>query len=86
VVSSLQSRVVGSYPVRGAWFPSRFSLEGTSRIQIFWAVTGNPRYPGYKTSTVVYKVNHEMHTRRYNEYMERHEDDDIVDLYKEEIE
>jgi hypothetical protein len=32
---------------------------------------------------VVYKVNPEIHTRRYDEYIERHEDDDI---YQEEIE
>jgi hypothetical protein len=32
---------------------------------------------------VVYNVNPEMHTRRYDEYIERHKDDDI---YQEEIE
>jgi hypothetical protein len=32
---------------------------------------------------VVYKVNPEMHTHRYDEYIERNEDDDI---YQEEIE
>jgi hypothetical protein len=26
---------------------------------------------------VVYKFNPKMHTRRYDEYLERHEDDDI---------
>jgi hypothetical protein len=31
---------------------------------------------------VVYKVNLEMHTHRYDEYVERHKDDDI---YQEEI-
>jgi hypothetical protein len=31
---------------------------------------------------VVYKVNPEMHTHRYGEYIERHEDDDI---YQEKI-
>jgi hypothetical protein len=32
---------------------------------------------------VVYKVNPEIHTRRYDEYMERNEEDDV---YQEEIE
>jgi hypothetical protein len=32
---------------------------------------------------VIYKVNFEMHTRRYDECIERHEDDDI---YQKEIE
>jgi hypothetical protein len=35
---------------------------------------------------VVYKVNPEMDTRRYDEYVERHDDDDAVDVYQEEIE
>jgi hypothetical protein len=35
---------------------------------------------------VVYKVNPKMHLARYDEYMERHEDDDVVDVYQEEIE
>jgi hypothetical protein len=32
--------------------------------------------------SVVYKVNPKMHTRRYDEYIEGHEDDD---MYQEEI-
>jgi hypothetical protein len=32
---------------------------------------------------VIYKANPVMHTRRYDEYIERHKDDDI---YQEEIE
>jgi hypothetical protein len=32
---------------------------------------------------VVYKVNNEIHTRRYDEYIERNEEDDV---YQEEIE
>jgi hypothetical protein len=32
---------------------------------------------------MLHKVNLEMHTRRYDEYVERHKDDDI---YQEEIE
>jgi hypothetical protein len=32
---------------------------------------------------VVYKINPEIHTRRYDEYMERNEEDDV---YQEEIE
>jgi hypothetical protein len=35
---------------------------------------------------VVYKVNPEMHPARYDEYVERHEDDDAIDIYQEEIE
>jgi hypothetical protein len=36
---------------------------------------------------VVYKVNPEMHTHRYDKYEERHEDDDdVIHVYKEEIE
>jgi hypothetical protein len=46
VVPSLQPGVVGPYLVRGTWFPSRLPLEGTDHIQIFWAVTGDPQYPG----------------------------------------
>jgi hypothetical protein len=40
-------------------------------------------HPSLKSWFVVYKVNPEMHTHRYDEYMERYEDDDI---YQEEIE
>jgi uncharacterized protein with NRDE domain len=35
---------------------------------------------------VVYKVNPEVDTHRYDEYVERHEDDDVVHIYQEEIE
>jgi hypothetical protein len=35
---------------------------------------------------VVYKVNPKMHPARYDGYVERHEDDDVVDVYQEEIE
>jgi hypothetical protein len=35
---------------------------------------------------VLYKVNPEMDTHRYDEYMERHEDDDIIQVCQEEIE
>jgi hypothetical protein len=40
-------------------------------------------HPSLKNWWVVYKVNPEMHTRRYDEYIEGHEDDDI---YQEEFE
>jgi hypothetical protein len=40
-------------------------------------------HPSLKNWWVVYKVNPKMHSHRYNEYIERHEDDDI---YQEEIE
>jgi hypothetical protein len=40
-------------------------------------------HPSLKNWWVVYKVNPEIHTRRYDEYVEGHEDDDI---YQEEIE
>jgi hypothetical protein len=35
---------------------------------------------------VVYKVNPEMDTRRYDAYMERHDDDDVIHVYQEENE
>jgi hypothetical protein len=35
---------------------------------------------------VVYKVNPEMDTRRYDAYMKRHDDDDVIHVYQEEIE
>jgi hypothetical protein len=40
-------------------------------------------HPRLKNWWAVYKVNPEMHTCRYDECIERHEDDDI---YQEEIE
>jgi hypothetical protein len=40
-------------------------------------------HPSFKNWWVIYKVHPEMHTRRYDEYVEGHEDDDI---YQEEIE
>jgi hypothetical protein len=40
-------------------------------------------HPRLKNWWTVYKVNPEMHTCRYDECIERHEDDDI---YQEEIE
>jgi hypothetical protein len=40
-------------------------------------------HPSLKNWWVVYKVNPEMHTHRYDEYIEGHEDHDI---YQEEIE
>jgi hypothetical protein len=39
-------------------------------------------HPSFKNWWVVYKVRPKMHTRRYDEYVEGHEDDDI---YQEEI-
>jgi hypothetical protein len=39
--------------------------------------------PSFKNWWVVYKVRPETHTRRYDEYVEGHEDDDT---YQEEIE
>jgi hypothetical protein len=39
-------------------------------------------HPSLKNWWVVYKVNPEMHTHRYDEYVDGHEDDDI---YQEEI-
>jgi hypothetical protein len=35
---------------------------------------------------VVYKVNPEMNTHRYDAYVERHDDDDVVHDYQEENE
>jgi hypothetical protein len=40
-------------------------------------------HPSLKNWWIVYKVNPKMHTHRYDEYVEEHEDDDI---YQEEIE
>jgi hypothetical protein len=34
----------------------------------------------------VYKVNPEMDTHRYDEYVKRHDNDDVVHVYQEEIE
>jgi hypothetical protein len=39
-------------------------------------------HPSFKNWWVVYKVHSEIHNRRYDEYIEGHEDDDI---YQEEI-
>jgi hypothetical protein len=58
--------VVGPCLVRGEWFPSRLPLEGTSRIQIFWAVTDDPRYPVYKTTTVALEPSIEQVARAVN--------------------
>jgi hypothetical protein len=38
--------------------------------------------PSLKNWLVVYKVNPEIHTHRYDQYIERHDDDDI---YREKI-
>jgi hypothetical protein len=35
---------------------------------------------------VVYKINPEMDTRRYDKYVERHDGDDVIHVYQEEIE
>jgi hypothetical protein len=43
----------------------------------------NYLHPSLKNQWDVYKINPEMHTHRYDEYIERHKDDDI---YQEEIE
>jgi hypothetical protein len=43
-------------------------------------------HPSLKNWWVVYKVNPEIHPARYDEYVKRHEDDDVVDVYQEEIE
>jgi hypothetical protein len=40
-------------------------------------------HPSLKNLWVAYQVNPKIHTPRYDEYIERHEDDDI---YQEEIE
>jgi hypothetical protein len=36
----------GCFLVRGVWFPSHMLLEGTDRIQEFWALASGPRYLG----------------------------------------
>jgi hypothetical protein len=35
---------------------------------------------------VVYKVNSKMDTHRYDAYVERHDDDDVIHVYQEENE
>jgi hypothetical protein len=40
-------------------------------------------HPSLKNWWIIYKVNPKMHTHRYDDYIEGHEDDDI---YQEEIE
>jgi hypothetical protein len=35
---------------------------------------------------VVYKVNPKINTRRYDAYMKRHDDDDVIHVYQEENE
>jgi hypothetical protein len=46
------------------------------------------RYPheSIKHWLVVYKVNPEIDTRRYDAYLERHDDDDVIHVYQEENE
>jgi hypothetical protein len=39
-------------------------------------------HPSFKIWWVIYKVRPEMHTRRYDEYVEGHEDDDIYQKFK----
>jgi hypothetical protein len=43
-------------------------------------------YPhqSFKNGWVVYKVNLEMHTHRYEEYVEGQEEEDVIDVYQEE--
>jgi hypothetical protein len=43
----------------------------------------NYPHPSLKNWWVVYKVNPEMHTHRYDEYVEGHKDDDIYQEKKE---
>jgi hypothetical protein len=43
-------------------------------------------YKSMKHWWVVYKVNPEMDTHRYDAYMERHDDDDVIHVYQEENE
>jgi hypothetical protein len=51
VVPPLQSGGVRPFLVWGAWFPSHLPLKGTELYPEFWAIIGDPRYPGYKTLT-----------------------------------
>jgi hypothetical protein len=44
--------VVGPYLVRGVWFPNHFAARGNRSYPDYWEVTGDLRYPGYKTPTV----------------------------------
>jgi hypothetical protein len=52
VAPPLQPGVVGPYLVWGAWFPNLLPLGGTCHVYIFWVVTSDPRYTGYKNLIV----------------------------------
>jgi hypothetical protein len=39
-------------------------------------------HPSFKNWWVVYKVHPKMHTHRYDEYVEGHEDDDIYQFFQ----
>jgi hypothetical protein len=43
--------------VEHTWFPNRFCcLRELGYIQICWAVTDYPRYPGYRTPTIAFEL------------------------------
>jgi hypothetical protein len=59
VAPPLQSGVVGPYVVWGTWFPNHLPPEGAGHIQIFWAVTGNSRYPRVQDPIMSKAIQHE---------------------------
>jgi hypothetical protein len=48
---------MGSYLVRGVWFPSHFTAGGNRSYPECWVITDDPRYPGYTTPTCMEDVN-----------------------------
>jgi hypothetical protein len=46
--------VVGLYPGTECMVSQPFATGGDQSYPEFWAVTGDPRYPGYLTPTIAY--------------------------------
>jgi hypothetical protein len=51
VVPPLQPGVVGTYPVWVFDSLAVYCWREMGHIQIYWAITNKPRYPGYRTLT-----------------------------------
>jgi arginine/lysine/ornithine decarboxylase len=61
-------------------FPQYCACTSNTRVVLIKLSSLN-----FKNWWVIYKVNSEIHTHRYDEYIERYENDDGVVVYKEEI-
>jgi hypothetical protein len=48
---SSSARSGGAISGTGCMVPQPFAARGNRSYPEFWAITGNPRYPGYKTPT-----------------------------------